>query len=99
MLAITQFLPQMIDWIKIAKDLVWHFNDRGYQGKAMFVALDKPTAVRMYDLVTQYWLQYLEELKQRISVETDQQEELTLKKHLHRVEETEVCVVVSSEQK
>ncbi|EIL8370200.1 type I restriction endonuclease subunit R [Vibrio alginolyticus] len=83
---------------KIAKDLVWHFNDRGYQGKAMYVALDKPTAVRMYDLVMQYWPQYVEELKQRISVETDQQEELTLKKHLHRVEETEVCVVVSSEQ-
>ncbi|EKO3548520.1 type I restriction endonuclease subunit R [Vibrio fluvialis] len=83
---------------KIAKDLVWHFNDRGYQGKAMFVALDKPTAVRMYDLVMQYWPQYVDELKQRISVETDQQEELTLKKHLHRVKETEVCVVVSSEQ-
>ena len=83
---------------KIAKDLVWHFNDRGYQGKAMFVALDKPTALRMYELVMQYWPQYVEELKQRISVETDQQEELTLKKHLHRVEETEVCVVVSSEQ-
>lgn len=83
---------------KIAKDLVWHFNDRGYQGKAMFVALDKPTAVRMYDLVMHYWPEYMEELKQKIESATDQQEELTLKKHLHRVEETEVCVVVSSEQ-
>ena len=35
----------------IAKDLVWHFNERGYQGKAMYVALDKPTAVRMHKLV------------------------------------------------
>jgi type I restriction enzyme R subunit len=83
---------------KIAKDLVWHFNDRGYQGKAMFVALDKPTAVRMYNLVMQYWPQYIEEFKQRVESATDQQEELTLKKHLHRVEQTEVCVVVSSEQ-
>jgi len=24
----------------IAKDLVWHFNERGYQGKAMYVALE-----------------------------------------------------------
>lgn len=83
---------------KIAKDLVWHFNDRGYQGKAMFVALDKPTAVRMYNLVMQYWPLYVAEFKQRVESAIDQQEELTLKKHLQRVEQTEVCVVVSSEQ-
>jgi type I restriction enzyme R subunit len=46
----------------IAKDLVWHFNERGYQGKAMFVALDKPTAVRMYDLIMMHWKDYLLEL-------------------------------------
>ncbi|MBE8232141.1 MAG: type I restriction endonuclease subunit R [Endozoicomonadaceae bacterium] len=83
---------------KIAKDLVWHFNDRGYQGKAMFVALDKPTAVRIYDLAMTYWPEYIAKLEQRINAENDQQEELTLKKHLKRVVETEVCVVVSSEQ-
>ena len=82
----------------IAKDLVWHFNERGYQGKAMFVALDKPTAVRMYDLAMKYWPEYVAELKQRIADADDQQEELKLKHHLKRVEETEVCVVVSSEQ-
>jgi type I restriction enzyme, R subunit len=82
----------------IAKDLVWHFNERGYQGKAMFVALDKPTAVRMYDLVMKYWPEYVAELKQRVEGADDQQQELKLKRHLKRVEETEVCVVVSSEQ-
>jgi len=82
----------------IAKDLVWHFNERGYQGKAMFVALDKPTAVRMYDLVMGYWPDYVEELKQRIDDAEDEQQALQLKHHLKRVEETEVCVVVSSEQ-
>src|SRR5690554_1208141 len=82
----------------IAKDLVWHFNERGYQGKAMFVAIDKPTAVRMYDLMMKYWPEYVAELKERIKNETDQQEELQLKRKLARVEETEVCVVVSSEQ-
>ncbi|WP_446809701.1 type I restriction endonuclease subunit R [Methylomonas sp. 2BW1-5-20] len=82
----------------IAKDLVWHFNERGYQGKAMFVALDKPTAVRMYGLVMKYWPEYVAELKQRIAKAEDQQEALKLKHHLKRVEETEVCVVVSSEQ-
>lgn len=82
----------------IAQDLVWHFNERGYQGKAMFIALDKPTAVRMYDLVMKYWPQYVAELKRRIEQAQDQQEELKLKHHLKRVTETEVCVVVSSEQ-
>jgi len=82
----------------IARDLVWHFNDRGYQGKAIFVALDKPTAVRMYDLVMKYWPEYVAELKQRINDADDQQEELKLKHHLKRVEATEVCVVVSPEQ-
>ncbi len=82
----------------IAKDLVWHFNERGYQGKAMLVALDKPTAVRMYDLVMHYWPLYVAELKQRIAKAEDQQEALQLGQHLTRVEETEVCVVVSAEQ-
>jgi type I restriction enzyme R subunit len=82
----------------IAKDLVWHFNERGYQGKAMFVALDKPTAVRMYDLVMHHWPQYVAELSKRIQQCPDQQEALKLHRHLKRVEATEVCVVVSAEQ-
>jgi len=82
----------------IAKDLVWHFNERGYQGKAMFVALDKPTAVRMYDLVQKYWPEYITALKERIKNASDQQEESHLKRKLAKVEETEVCVVVSGEQ-
>jgi type I restriction enzyme R subunit len=36
---------------KIAEDIVTHFTSRGYQGKAMVVAIDKPTAVKMYDKV------------------------------------------------
>lgn len=82
----------------IAKDLVWHFNERGYQGKAMYVALDKPTAVRMYELILGYWPEYLKELEERIDKTTDQQEEQELKRKYNKVKETEVCVVVSSEQ-
>lgn len=82
----------------IAKDLVWHFNDRGYQGKAMFVAIDKPTAVRMYALTQKYWPEYLNELQDRIQQANDQQEAQELQRKYDRVAETEVCVVVSSEQ-
>jgi type I restriction enzyme R subunit len=82
----------------IAKDLVWHFNERGYQGKAMYVALDKPTAVRMYEMIQGYWPEYLKELEERIKNAEDQQEEQELKRKYNKVKETEVCVVVSSEQ-
>lgn len=82
----------------IAKDLVWHFNERGYQGKAMFVALDKPTAVRMYDLIEKHWQPYIEDLKKQVDKSNDEQEQLQLKRKLRKVEETEVCVIVSSEQ-
>ncbi|WJJ98236.1 type I restriction endonuclease subunit R [Algibacter luteus] len=82
----------------IAKDLVWHFNERGYQGKAMYVALDKPTAVRMYVLIQGYWPEYLKELEERIENAEDQQEAQELKRKYNKVKETEVCVVVSSEQ-
>ncbi len=82
----------------IAKDLVWHFNERGYQGKAMFVALDKPTAVRMHALVMKYWPQYLMELEGRIENAEDSQEAQELQRKYEKVKSSEVCVVVSSEQ-
>jgi type I restriction enzyme, R subunit len=82
----------------IAKDLVWHFNERGYQGKAMLVALDKPTAVRMYDLITKHWKVYLDELKSQLPNAEDQQDEQELKRKIQLVEKTEVCVIVSPEQ-
>lgn len=82
----------------IAKDLVWHFNERGYQGKAMLVALDKPTAVRMYDLIQRYWVEYLIELQKRIDNAEDVQEAQELGRKYNKVAETEVCVVVSGEQ-
>ena len=82
----------------IAKDIVWHFNDRGYQGKAMLVAIDKPTAVRMYDLIAKYWPIYINELEKRIQSASDIEEQKLLERKLIKVKETEICVVVSSEQ-
>ena len=82
----------------IAKDLVWHFNERGYQGKAMYVAIDKPTAVRMHQLILKYWPEYLAELQKRINNAEDQQEAQELQRKYNKVAEVEVCVVVSSEQ-
>ena len=39
----------------VAKDIVHHFLNRGYQGKAMVVSIDKLTALKMYAKVRQEW--------------------------------------------
>ncbi|MCC5805368.1 MAG: type I restriction endonuclease subunit R [Opitutales bacterium] len=39
----------------VAKDIVLHFLNRGYQGKAMVVSIDKLTTLRMYDKVRAEW--------------------------------------------
>ena len=82
----------------VAKDIAWHFNERGYQGKAMLVTLDKPTAVRMFDYITEYWKKYLIESKLKIESTNDEQEALKLKQQYDKAKNTEICVVVSSEQ-
>jgi len=83
----------------IAKDVVWHFCNRGYKGKGMFIALDKLTAVKMYDLITGHWNQYILQLEKEISKSKYGDQELLEKsRELQWIKETEICVVVSSEQ-
>jgi type I restriction enzyme, R subunit len=48
---------------KVAYDLVRHFVGRGFAGKAMYVGIDKATAVRVYDFVQEEWAIHLTELR------------------------------------
>lgn len=82
----------------IAKDVVEHFNSRGYKGKAMFVAIDKVTAVRMYDYISEAWESYLKEQKKIIDKITDEQEKLNKQRQWEWSNQTELGVVVSGEQ-
>ncbi len=83
----------------IAKDAVWHFCNRGYKGKGMFIALDKLTAVRMYDLITHHWKLTVDQLEKEVSKgKYGDQELLEKSRELQWIKETEICVVVSSEQ-
>jgi len=52
---------------QIAADLVRHFAARGYLGKGMFVAIDKATAVRMYDKFQVQWAALLAEEERRLA--------------------------------
>ncbi|MBI5375521.1 MAG: type I restriction endonuclease subunit R [Candidatus Schekmanbacteria bacterium] len=81
---------------KIAEDIVGHFANRGYQGKAMVVSIDKPTAVKMYDKVQKYWGKYIEELKTKANGMKSGRE--LIEKKIRYMEETDMAVVVSSEQ-
>ena len=51
----------------MAADLVRHFSGRGYRGKAMFIAIDKATAIRMYDKVKRHWDEMLAREAQRVT--------------------------------
>jgi type I restriction enzyme R subunit len=83
----------------IAKDAVWHFCNRGYKGKGMFIALDKLTAVKMYDLITHYWKLAVEQLEKEVAKgKYGDQEVLEKSRELQWIKETEICVVVSPEQ-
>jgi len=83
----------------IAKDVVWHFCNRGYKGKGMFIALDKITAVRMYDFISHYWKLQIAQLEKEIDKgRYGDQEILEKSRELQWIKETEICVVISPEQ-
>lgn len=88
----------------IAKDIVQHFNSRGKindaigGGKAMLVCLDKITCVRMYNLITKYWAEYVTEFEKTIKKASDEMQMLEMNRELEWIKETEICVIVSNEQ-
>lgn len=82
---------------EIAIDIVHHFANRGFLGKGMFVAIDKATAIRMYDLVTAEWQAYSERLE--VEIETLPILERAPKEYqLRWMRETDMSVVVSQAQ-
>src|SRR5262249_29066313 len=83
----------------VAEDLVKHFLGRGFQGKAMVVSIDKPTAYRMYDKVQKYWKQErvrVEAELRRSDLKPEQGDEL--KERLKVLQTTDMAVVVSPAQ-
>ena len=81
----------------IAADLVHHFVNRGFRGKAMYVSIDKATAVRMYDLVEAEWARYLAELEDRLAA-TPELERPHLESLIEFMHSTDMAVVVSQAQ-
>ncbi len=82
----------------IAKDFAWHFSSNWESGKAMFVAIDKVTAVRMYDFISEAWTARITELERDLVHVSDDQERVIRTQQIEWMRKTEVAVVVSDEQ-
>ncbi len=82
---------------QIAADLVKHFAARGYLGKAMFVAIDKATAVRMYDKVKLAWAALVATEEQRFAA-TPADGQAALVERLDWLRAVDMAVVVSQGQ-
>ncbi|HIK15822.1 MAG TPA: type I restriction endonuclease subunit R [Leptolyngbyaceae cyanobacterium M33_DOE_097] len=82
---------------KIAEDIVSHFLGRGHQGKAMVIAIDRFTAVKMYDKVQHHWKQRIDSLKAQLSTASIVEQQQLLDQIAY-LEATDMAVIVSSSQ-
>ena len=87
--------PDRLD--QIAADLVQHFSARGYLGKGMFVAIDKATAVSMYDRVSVQWTALLALEEKRLD-EAPPEIRDALAERVAWMRDVEFAVVVSQGQ-
>ena len=81
----------------IARDFVEHYSGLWESGKAMFVSIDKVTAVRMHILVQKYWAEAIEKEERALKGDS-QQEALERQRKIDWMRATEMVVVVSQEQ-
>ncbi|MFA6959577.1 MAG: type I restriction endonuclease subunit R [Opitutaceae bacterium] len=81
----------------IARDVVAHFPNRGYLGKAMFIAVDKFTAVKMFDKVERLWKERIKTLTGQVSKATTDSERAVLKRTLDWMKRVEMAVVISED--
>ncbi|MEO1818906.1 type I restriction endonuclease subunit R [Pseudomonas sp.] len=81
----------------IARDLVYHFPRRGYLGKGMVIAVDKFTAVKMYDKVQRLWKVEITALRGEIKKASNELHKARLQKQLEWMRKVEMAVVVSAE--
>ena len=82
---------------KVAEDLARHFAARGYRGKAMFVAIDKATAVRMYNKTRTAMIRLIAEDEARLKV-AGEAEGAALLERLEWMRSLDMAVVVSQSQ-
>jgi type I restriction enzyme R subunit len=87
--------PDRLD--KVAEDVALHFAMRGYRGKAMFVAIDKATAVAMHDRVKAAIGRLIAQDEERLKT-AHEAEGAAIAERLMWLREVDMAVVVSQSQ-
>ncbi|WP_219892776.1 type I restriction endonuclease subunit R [Aquisediminimonas profunda] len=87
--------PDRLD--KVADDVALHFALRGYRGKAMFVAIDKATAVRMHNKVKAAVVRLIAQDEVRLKT-AHEAEGAAIAERLTWLRELDMAVVVSQGQ-
>ncbi|MBC2665681.1 type I restriction endonuclease subunit R [Novosphingobium flavum] len=87
--------PDRLD--KVADDVALHFAMRGYRGKAMFVAIDKATAVGMYDRIKAAVAKLIKVDEERLKT-AHEAEGAAIAERLVWLRELDMAVVVSQGQ-
>lgn len=82
----------------IASDFVDHYSTGWEGGKAMFVCIDKLTAVTMHGLILDSWNAKIDSIEAEIDKSTSIEESQSLIRKLHWMRETQIAVIVSQEQ-
>lgn len=83
----------------VAQHIVYHFPRRGFRGKGMVIAVDKFTAVKMYDKVSFYWKEEIKKLNAAISATSDPNGLAALKDLRDYMRSVQMAVVISEEDK
>jgi type I restriction enzyme R subunit len=82
----------------VVQDIVQHFINRGYQGKAMVVSIDKKTAIRMYTKFGIELTRYQGKLAMDLDREENEHEKEKIKELIDRCRDAGSAVVVSQSQ-
>lgn len=82
---------------EIAEDFVDHYTNIWESGKAMYVAIDKITALKMLNKIEKYWELKIEKLRKELETTLEGTNQ-NLKDKIKWMEETEIAIVVSEEQ-
>jgi type I restriction enzyme R subunit len=82
---------------KIARDFVEHYSTQWESGKAMLVAIDKITTVRMHTLVQKHWQEKIAAFEKHLAT-VDEQEIAEKQRQIAWMKETGIAVVISEEQ-
>ena len=82
----------------IARDFSTHYSTNWETGKAMYVAIDKITAVRIHNYIKETWATRIAELEADLKNASDDQDLALRQRQIAWMKETEIAVVVSDEQ-